>query len=115
MTIFTHKITSVKTYSKNGLDDIVHTVRYELEGKLNGKKQTSFMPITFNEPDPNNFTNFASLTEAQILTWVTEKLGQTEVDAMMHGLDSLLNESPDPSAPPVLTDKNLPWATEGVN
>lgn len=110
MTTFTHKITSVKTYSKNGLNDIVHTVRYELEGELNGKKASSFMPITFNEPDPKNFTDFSSLTEEQILSWVTKKLGQSEIDAMMNGLDSLLNEQPDPSAPPVLTDKNLPWA-----
>jgi hypothetical protein len=109
MTTFTHKITSVKTYSKNGLDDIVHTVRYELEGELNGKKQTSFMPITFSEPDLNNFTDFASLTEAQILAWVTAQLGQEEINAMQHGIDSFLNEQPDPLAPPVTTSVELPW------
>ncbi len=109
MTTFTHKITSVKTYSSNGLNDIVHTVRYELEGESNGKKQTSFMPITFGEPNSNNFTDFSLLTEEQILSWVTEKLGQAEVDAMMNGLDSILNEPLDPEAPPVLVDKSLPW------
>jgi hypothetical protein len=114
MTKFTHKITSVKTYSKNGLDDIVHTVRYELEGELNGKKQTSFMPITFSEPDPSNFTNFASLTEDQVLLWVKDKLGEAEVNALMHGLDSLLKEKLDPLAPPLLAEKSLPWTTEGA-
>ena len=72
------------------------------------------MPITFNEPDPNNFTNFASLTEAQILAWVTAQLGQEEIDAMQHGINSFLNEQPDPLAPPALTNKSLPWTTEGV-
>ena len=109
MTTFTHKITSVKTYSKNGLNDIVHTVRYELEGESNGKKQTSFMPITFNEPNPNNFTNFASLTEAQILAWVTAQLGQEEIDALEKGLNSLLNELQNPTEP-IVENKELPWA-----
>jgi hypothetical protein len=108
MTKFTHKITSVKTYSKNGLDDIVHTVRYELEGELNGKKQTSFMPITFSEPDPSNFTDFSSLTEEQVLAWVNEKLGQDEINALENGLDSLLNEMQNP-AEPIVENKELPW------
>lgn len=110
MTTFIHKITSVKTYSKNGLNDIVHTVRYELEGESNGKKQTSFMPITFDEPNSNNFTDFSLLTEEQILSWVTEKLGQDEVDAMMNGLDSLLNELQNPTEP-IVKNKELPWAS----
>jgi hypothetical protein len=111
MTTFTHKITDVKTYSKDGLDNIVHTVKYELEGESNGKTHKSFMPITFTEPDPKNFTEFAKLTEAEILTWVTGQLGQSEIDALKHGIDSLLNEQHDPLAPPVVTSQALPWAT----
>lgn len=109
MTTFTHKITDLKTYSKNGLNNIVHTVRYELEGELNGKKHKSFMPITFTEPDPENFTEFSSLTEAEILAWVTAQLGQSEIDALKNGIDSLLKEAPDPAAPPALVSQALPW------
>jgi hypothetical protein len=112
MTTFTHKITDVKTYSKDGLDNIVHTVRYELEGESNGKKHKSFMPITFTEPDPKNFTEFSSLTEAEIFSWVTSKLGQSEIDALKNGIDSFLNEAPDPLAPPTLTSQALPWETK---
>lgn len=112
MTTFTHKITDVKTYSKGGLNNIVHEVRYELEGELNGKKHKSFMPITFTDPDPKNFTDFSKLTEAEILTWVSSKLGQSEIDAMKNGIDSFLTEAPDPLAPPVVSSVPLPWAKE---
>ena len=111
MTTFTHKITEVKTYSKDGLDNIVHTVRYELEGESNGKKHKSFMPISFTEPDPKNFTEFSKLTEDEILSWVIAQLGQAEIDALENGIDSFLNEQPDPLAPPVVTSQELPWAT----
>ena len=110
MTTFTHKITDVKTYSKDNLENIVHTVKYELEGELNGKKHKSFMFITFSEPDSKNFTEFSKLTETEILSWVTAHLGQAEIDAMENGIDSFLNEEPDPLAPPVITSQALPWS-----
>jgi len=108
MTKFTHKITSIQAYSKEGLDNVVQTVRYEIEGELNGIKQSSFMPITFDEPDPSNFTDFSSLTEEQVLNWVTEKLGQDEINALENGLDSLLNEMQNLTKP-IVENKELPW------
>ena len=99
----------MQTYSKGKLNNIVHTVRYELTGELNGKTKTSFMPITFDEPDSKNFIDFSKLTEAQVLAWVTNKLGQDEIDALENGIDSSLNEAEDPNAPPVLTQTSLPW------
>jgi len=110
MTTFTHKITDVQTYSKDGLDNIVYTVRYELEGELNGRTHKSFMLIKFSEPDPKSFTEFAALTEADVLAWVTSQLGQDQIDELKHGIDSYLKEAVDPLAPPVVTSQALPWA-----
>jgi hypothetical protein len=115
MTTFTHKITDVQTYSKDGLDNIVYTVRYELEGKLNGRTHKSFMLIKFSEPDPSVFTEFSKLTEAEILAWVVEQLGQEQINELEYGIDSYLNEVPDPLTPPVVTSQALPWETAKIN
>jgi hypothetical protein len=66
------------------------------------------MPIEFAEPDHNNFTEFADLTQDQILAWVTAHLGQSEIDAMKFGLQSMIEHEAAQSKPVIETVK-APW------
>jgi hypothetical protein len=73
-----------------------------------GKTRNSFQTIEFAEPDFNSFTEFKDLTQDQILAWVTENLGQSEIDALKFGLQSMIEQEAAQSKP-VIETVQAPW------
>jgi hypothetical protein len=97
-------------HSKDGLTNILKSVRFTIIATNGEKTEDSFRPVTLDDPDANSFVDYKDLTQETVLQWVIDKIGQDEVDALKHGLDSILNAPVDPNAPPVLTRVDAPWS-----
>jgi hypothetical protein len=105
---FKYNLGDFKVYSTDQAQNIVKSVRFEIVCEHMGQARNSFRPIEFAEPDHNNFTEFADLTQDQILAWVTAHLGQSEIDAMKFGLQSMIEHEAAQSKPTIETVQ-APW------
>jgi len=109
MTTYTMLLDNFNVYSKDGLTGILQSVRFTIIAKNGERMENSFRPVTLNDPDADSFVDFKNLTQEAVLQWVIDKIGRDEVEALKHGLDSLLNAPVNPDAPPVLTRVAAPW------
>ena len=105
---FKYNLDNFKAYSTEQAQNIVKSVRFEIVCEHMGKTQRSFRPIEFADPDLSNFAEFKNLTEEQILLWVTDHLGQSEIDAMKFGMQSIIEEEL-AHAKPVIETVTAPW------
>ena len=107
-TLFKYNLGDFKVYSTEQAQNIVKSVRFEIVCEHMNRTQRSFRPIDFAEPDFSNFAEFKNLTQDEILAWVTENLGQSEIDAMKFGLQSVI-EQEIAQAKPVIQSVQAPW------
>lgn len=105
---FKYNLGDFKVYSTDQAQNIVKSVRFEIVCEHMGQARNSFMPIEFAEPDFNSFTAFKDLTQDQILAWVTEHLGQPEIDALKFGLQSVIEQEAE-KAKPIIETVKAPW------
>ena len=108
---FKTSIRGVKTYSTNSLQNIVAEATIQIDATQNGITKSSFIPVQLDTPDQSAFLDYQSLTENQIIDWITVKLGQNEIDSLKHGLQSLLDEITDLPVNPIPQSIELPWVT----
>lgn len=107
---FKYNLDDFKVYSNNQAQNIVKSVKFSIVCEHMGKMRTSFQTIELADPDFNNFTEFANLTQDQILGWVTAHLGQEEIDALKFGLQSIIEqELARANTQPVLESVKAPW------
>ena len=107
---FKYNISDFKAYSTEQAQNVVKSVRFEIVCEHMGQTQRSFQTIEFNTPDFNNFTEFKDLTQETILAWVTEHLGQEEVDALKYGLKSFIEQEIERNGiKPDIKAVNAPW------
>ena len=64
----------------------------------------SYGSIGFGEPDPNNFTPYADLTEGQVVGWVLNALGDEQVKTICDGLTAQLDAKQKP-----VDASGVPW------
>ena len=64
----------------------------------------SYGSIGFSEPDPDDFTPYADLTEGQVVGWVLAALGDEQVESICDGLDGQLDKLENPVDASV-----IPW------
>ena len=64
----------------------------------------SYGSISFGEPDPNNFTPYADLTENQVINWVLASLGSKQVEKICNGLTAQLDAKQNP-----VDASGIPW------
>ena len=57
---------------------------------------SSYGSIGFSEPDPDNFTPYADLTEGQVVGWVLAALGDEQVETICDGLTAQLDTKQNP-------------------
>ena len=80
----------------NGLEDVVTAIEWEASTQetVGPHTHTKFKRgnVAIAPPDVSNFTNYASITEANALAWVKTALGD-EVQSIENELDSLMTES----------------------
>lgn len=91
----------------NGLQNIVQTIHWKLSGD-DSVNSTSIQKVTtITPPTPGSFIQYSSLTEEQVITWLTDTLGEQGVAEAKASIDTLLDLI---SNPPVITPE-LPWNT----
>lgn len=103
----TWKINRIKVWdSILGLTDVISEVQWEIITEEPGYPRHSANGITrFSDPDPANFLQLSSVTEAQIIQWVKDSLGAEQVaNFQKAGWDYMGYTSTTES------EKSLPWA-----
>jgi hypothetical protein len=90
--------------SVDGLTDVVHVVHWRLRGEdADGVSFEDYGTVTMEDPDPENFTPFADLTEADVLAWIAGEIDVAERKAIVAAqIERKKN-------PPVVA-KAAPWA-----
>ncbi|WP_425087761.1 hypothetical protein [Stappia sp.] len=90
--------------SVEGLTDVVHVVHWRLRGEdADGVLFEDYGTVTMEGPDPENFTPFADLTEADVLEWIA---GEIDVDERKAVVAAQIDRKKNP---PVVA-KAAPWA-----
>jgi hypothetical protein len=70
---YTWKIKSLIKQNTNDLDNVIVGTRWTVTGTNEDGITGTFSgatPLTLDSVDPNNFTTFENLTEAQVLGWI---------------------------------------------
>jgi hypothetical protein len=108
MTKYTWTITNLYTQTIDGKEDYVVTAIYDVVG-TDGTYTASMTSNTaqFSTQDVTEFTPYADLTEAIVINWVKESLGENgiiSIEACIQGqIDSEINPPVTPQETP------LPW------
>jgi hypothetical protein len=108
MTKYTWTITNLYTQTIDGKKDYVVNAIYDVVG-VDGNYTASMTSNTaqFSTQDVTEFTPYADLTEAIVLGWVKESLGENgiiSIEACIQGqIDSEINPPVSPENTP------LPW------
>jgi hypothetical protein len=92
--------------SSNGLENIVQTIHWRLNGNDGVNSAEIYNSISIDPPDPAEFIQYSSLTEEQVVTWLTDRLGEQGVSSAKAVVDTQLA---DLASPPVVSPA-LPWA-----
>jgi hypothetical protein len=108
MTQYTWTVTNLYTQTIDGKEDYVVTAIYDVVG-VDGNYTASMTSnmAQFSTEDITKFTPYADLTEAIVLAWVKESLGENgiiSIEACIQGqIDSEINPPITPQETP------LPW------
>jgi len=88
--------------SENGLTDVVKVVHWTLQAADGVNTTSCYGSVAVGSPTPEHFTNYASLTESQVIGWLETAL---DVEQLKGSLDKTLQ---DLANPPIIT-LPLPW------
>ena len=107
---FAWSITQLETApTEDGLTDVVKTAHWTLNAsEVNGGKtyQTGYYgSVGFGAPDPQDFTAYAGLTFDEVIGWIKNTLGQTQVDNIK---EALAQDIENQKNPPIVV-LPLPW------
>ena len=108
MTTITWQIDSLSCYPKEeGQTDVVFSAAWRVNGTDGTYNATvygsqSLSPYTEGTP----FTPYADLTQAQVIGWVQDAMGEEQVAAINANIEQQIQNQINP---PVVTPK-LPWA-----
>lgn len=102
-------ISNAKVTNMYGMNNIIKEVKFSLTGTDGVNKVTNFFPVNLDYPEAKNFTEFENLTRDQIFQWVSNKVGEDQINKLKHGITSQLRDKQavDPDNP-VLTKIELP-------
>lgn len=76
------------------------TATYEKDGQ----SAYAYGSVGFPEPDPDNYTPYSELTEAEVLEWIFNILGDEQVASIENGLKTQVEEKLNPT-----TANGKPW------
>ena len=93
---------------QDGLDDVVFTAHWRAEDSEEVGEETysgsSYGTVSFADPDPDNFTPYADITEEMAIGWTQDALGDEEVANIEA---SIAKQIEDAKNPPV--ESGTPW------
>lgn len=103
----TWKIETLESHpSVNGLENVVAVVHWRLFGDDGTNTVSVYGSVNLEAPDSDNFHQYATLTQDQIIEWTKAALGQDRVNAYCQTLDNQLASLSSPQR--VISE--LPWA-----
>lgn len=82
----------------------VYTAHWTVSLEDQGKTAGAYGSVGFGDPDPNNYTPFDQLTEAEVLQWVFEALGVDQVVGIQEALYQQIQEQLHPTH-----EAGVPW------
>jgi len=83
--------------TKEGHTDVIFNVHWRLTGENeNGVSGSVYGTQSLNTDDLSNFTDFASVTEADVDAWVEASMGE-ELDTLKEGIAKQIEEKENPS------------------
>lgn len=101
-TTFTWKIGQLERTTSDGM---VQTCHYTIDAKDEAYSAGAYGSVGLSPADPETMIPFADLTEAQVISWVQEKLGGADKVAEIEAaLQAQLDEQHQPSKA-----TGLPW------
>jgi len=92
----------------DGETDVVFTVHWTLTGEEAGFTGSVYGSVGVTLNEGSTFTPYDQLTEAQVIGWVQDALGEDQVTAYE---DNVAQQIIDQIDPPVVTPP-LPWAAQ---
>jgi hypothetical protein len=90
----------------DGETDVVFTVHWRLDGTDGTYSGSVYGSFSVSLDEGSAFTPYASLTQAQVLGWVQDALGEEQVAAYEANVAQQIADQQDP---PVVTPP-LPWS-----
>ena len=64
---------------KDGLDDVIVTSYWRITGVDGDHSATNYGSVGIAAPDPNDFTAFADVTQAQVKAWTLSSLADQDI------------------------------------
>ncbi len=105
-TTYTWVINALDCYPEaDGEQDVVFTVHWTLNGAEGDYTGSVYGTVGVTLDEGSTFTPYADLTEAQVVGWVQDALGEEQVAAYEANVAQQIN---DQVAPPVVSPA-LPW------
>lgn len=107
--VYSYKINAARVVAQDGLTDVVKEVEVTVTGTDGAAKFDLPVTVKLADADPTSFTEFASLTEEQLVSWVENdpSLDGTKAHiafVVAKEVEKLASES-----------KPLPWAPAPVD
>ena len=90
--------------SANGLANVVKVVHWRLAATDGTYTAETYSTVSLDSPNPDDYTAFSDLTEAQVISWVEAKL---DMDKIKEGLEKQLEQL---ANPPIVV-KQGPWSS----
>ena len=102
-----------RVISKDGLDDVCHTIHYTFyKEKTVGSGDDAvtysasvYGTVGLDSPDADNFIAYADITEEDVQGWVESKIGADKLAEIEAGLDANIAEQETPTKA-----KGKPWS-----
>jgi hypothetical protein len=106
------------TYTESGLSDVVTSVAWRAtatdgtfvdpDGVTRPLSASTVGSVQITPPDPNNFTPYANITEAQAVGWAKDALGNEKVSEIEAQVNAAVEEKKTPTS----GTPTLPWSED---
>lgn len=102
--VYTWNVNTLETAaSENDLSDVIRTVHWRLSATDGVHNDEIIGTVYLGEPNADNFTEFNSITEQQVIAWVESKVE-------LENLKKILEDRLSVLANPPIVIKQGPWA-----
>lgn len=108
ITDYTWQITQLECFSNEVTTNIIKKVHWGLSAKRGENITSCIGEVSFDEYDEENFLEYDSLTEEQVLFWTQNKLNQQPEENDVNTLKETLSEQLD-AIENKLSTPTLPW------
>ena len=107
-TTYTWEIIGLKRRTVGALSDAIVKVTYRRKGVDDSSNTGTFdSVIKFDAPSTEGFIAYASLTEANVISWITDSVSEDYVEALKVIVDRQIAELIDV---PTEINSNFPWS-----